>query len=116
MFNRIYPSLFMILPNDIREKLVEVFNIEASGPREVRDNELIRDGRTEQDLAVITLEKMNEYIGSSETSFERAWQVTCAKAYSELNPVTGVIGKLPEAEEAPVIEVKVKTNESTKSK
>lgn len=116
MFNRIYPSMFMVLSKDIREKLALDFNVGRSGPAEVRDSEVIRDGRTEEDLSVITLEKMNEYIGSEETSFERAWLVTCAKANSEINPPIGVIqGTAKTVEEVPaIIESKTETNDNTK--
>lgn len=67
-----------------------MWKIPRSGVSEVRDQTVISDGHTYEDLLAITHERMNEYIGSEET-FARAWEITVAKAYSELHPPIGVI-------------------------
>lgn len=80
----------MLLSHDERDRLAEVFNIERTGVSEIRDSQVVRDGRSDENLEAITLEKMNAYIGSEET-FARAWELTCAKVRSELNPPIGII-------------------------
>lgn len=93
---RILPAQFMHQPKEIRDYLSQMWKIPQSGISEVRDQDIISDGHTYDDLSIITLELMNEYIGSEE-SFARAWEVTCAKAYSELHPPIGVIKKTEES-------------------
>lgn len=85
MYNQVLPQLWMVLPNDIKLHLVTVFNIKKTGVSEIRDSEVVRDGYTADDLLVISLEKMTNYIGSEET-FPRAWELTCMKAKYELSP------------------------------
>lgn len=87
---RILPGQFMHLSREIREYLGHMWKIPRSGVSEVRDQTVISDGHTYEDLLAITHERMNEYIGSEET-FARAWEITVAKAYSELHPPIGVI-------------------------
>lgn len=91
MFDKIYVPNWMSLPKDIRHRLTVVFNIQRSGITEIRDQDVITDGVTNADLSVITLQKMNEYIGSDE-NFTRAWELTIAKAKYELNPPEIEIG------------------------
>lgn len=80
----------MTLEKEVRDHLAKVFGITTSGITEIRDQTVITDGRNADDLLAITHEKMNEYIGSEET-FLRAWEISCAKAYSELHPPVGII-------------------------
>lgn len=81
----------MMLEIPFKQKLVEVFNIIKTGSSEIRDNHVVSDGYTQSDLKAITLEKMNAYIGSEESSFLRAWEVTLSKVNFELNPPVGEI-------------------------
>lgn len=83
--DRVLPGQFMHLSKELRDYLAEIFAVPMSGITEVRDQEVISDGHTYADLEVITLEKMCEYIGSTET-FARAWEITCSKAHTELHP------------------------------
>lgn len=80
----------MHLSRELREYLGHMWKIPRTGITEVRDQEVITDGHTYEDLLAITHERMNEYIGSEET-FARAWEITVAKAFSELHPPIGVI-------------------------
>lgn len=89
---KIYSQNWVDLPKEVRQRLSEVFGIERTGITEVRDQTVISDGYTNTDLQAITLEKMEEYIGSKET-FHRAWELTLAKVKYELNPPTIVIGE-----------------------
>lgn len=82
----------MHLSREIREYLGHMWKIPRSGVSEIRDQEVVSDGHTYEDLSVITLDLMNRYIGSEET-FARAWEVTIAKAFSELHPPVGIIQK-----------------------
>lgn len=75
----------MVLDRDIKDHLIKVFGLVKTGVTEIRDNEVVRDGYTIDDLKAISLEKMIEYIGSTET-FPRAWELTCMKVKHELNP------------------------------
>lgn len=86
MFNNVPPQLWMQLDPKIRMELVSYFNLKKTGITEIRDQTLISDGYSVEDLREITLEKMNEYIGSSEESFSRAWEITCSKAKSIVYP------------------------------
>lgn len=85
MFERIYPQNWVELSQQVRVHLAKVFDIPRSGISEVRDMTLVSDGHTNEDLKAITLEKMNEYIGSEET-YPRAWEITLSKVNYELNP------------------------------
>lgn len=99
---KIYSQHWIDLPKQVRAKLVEVFGIERTGITEVRDQTVISDGFTNTDLQGITLDKMNQYIGSVET-FPRAWELTLMKVNYELNPPMIEIGvgeiKLEEVKE-----------------
>lgn len=99
---KITPQQFILLPKETREHLATVFNIPKSSHTEIRDSEVITDGRTMADLEAISKEKMAEYVGSDET-FGRLWELTIAKAHSELHPPVGVIkaAPVPESEPAP---------------
>lgn len=92
---RILPAQFMHISKEVRDYIALMWSIPRSGITEIRDQEVLTDGHTYEDLSVITLEKMCEYIGSQET-FGRAWELTVAKAYSELHPPVGTIGKIAE--------------------
>ena len=85
MQSQIYPQQWIHQPKAVRVHLAKVFNIPHSGVTEIRDQEVVSDGYTMGDLKSISLEKMNEYIGSVET-FGRAWEITLSKVNFELNP------------------------------
>lgn len=103
MQDKIVPQQFMLLKRQMRDHLAKVFGIESSGSCEIMDQTEISDGRTMKDLSVITKEKMEEYVGSSDT-FGRLWEITIAKAYSELNPPIAIIG----GEEKQIIKEEIK--------
>ena len=94
---RIFPQQFMHLSQEMRTYFTQMWKIPRSGISEIRDQTVISDGHTYEDLAVITHELLNEYIGSEET-FARAWEIACMKAYSELHPPVGVIKSRDEIE------------------
>lgn len=93
MYERITVQQWMLLPREMRDLLALEFNIQRTGITEVRDDIVVTDGRSNEDLLAITNERMNLYIGSEET-FHRAWEITIAKAHATLHPPLGEI-KLP---------------------
>lgn len=84
-FQKIPQQLWMMLTREQRVHLAQVFDIKKTGVAEIRDSEVISDGHSSLDLEGITAEKMEAYVGSSE-SFSRLWELTVAKCKYELNP------------------------------
>lgn len=101
----------MALTKPQRQLLKVVFNIVGpTAPTEVRNEMVVTDGHTVDDLKAITHEKMCEYIGSQET-FLRAWEITLAKIHSELNPP---IAEIKNVDGSPTIVEIVSTEKVTK--
>jgi hypothetical protein len=94
MFDRVYSHNFITLSKEVRAHLVKVFGINRTGITEIRDNTVIADGHTNEDLMVITAPAMSAYTGSSvdDTSFARLWEITISKVNHELNPPTVEVG------------------------
>lgn len=112
MYNNVPTQLWMLLDKSIKNHLVKVFDIKRTGITEIRDQVLVLDGYSNDDLKAITLEKMNEYIGSQET-FPRAWELTCAKAKYEINPPIDLSALQAKPIESEVInENKIETNDN----
>lgn len=69
---------WVALPIEIRQQLVSIFNISKSGGREVtngpRGSQVISDGYTHKDLALITVLAMQNYLGSVDTDFYSLFQ------------------------------------------
>lgn len=87
---QIYPQQWLSLPKAIRNHLAVVFSIPRTGVTEVRDQEVVSDGYTAEDLKILSHKALCDWIGSEET-FARAWEITLAKVHSELNPPIGII-------------------------
>lgn len=85
MFDHIYTHIWMLVPYEERMVLVEHFDITKSGVTEIRNEEVLTDGYTNDDLAAITAERMAAFVGSEEP-FMRLWELTVAKAHSIVNP------------------------------
>jgi len=119
MYSHVPPQLWMQLDSKIRAELVSAFNIQRTGITEIRDQVLISDGYSVEDLKVLTLEKMNEYIGSQEETVARAWEITCAKAKSVVYPpiameIPPTVVPMADEPKEEIIENNTKTNGSTK--
>lgn len=94
--------MWIELPKEVKNRLIEVFQIPLTGITEIIDQRVVCDGHTGQDLMAITHDKMNAYIGSQET-FLRAWELTLAKVKYELAPPPIEIGiPVKEANEIPL--------------
>lgn len=89
--DQIFPQMWIKLDKEVREHLIKIFSISRTGITEIVDQTIVSDGYTVDDLKAISLEKMNEYIGSEET-FGRAWEITLSKVKHELHPPLGQIG------------------------
>lgn len=111
MQNFITKDQWMLLDIPTKQRLVEVFGLIKSGFSEVRDNYVVTDGYTQEDLKAINLEKMSAYIGSEET-FLRAWEITLRKVHFELNPPVGEIKGVDEKTGATVIVEAVPVNQT----
>lgn len=86
---RIYNQHWLELPKEIRDHLVKKLGLVRTGITEVRDQTVLSDGHTNDDLAVITSEKLSEYVGSPMTDkvdFPHLWSVAVSKANFELHP------------------------------
>lgn len=84
--DKLYTQHWIELPKDIRAHLKKVFSISSTGLTEVRDQTLISDGTTNEDLArAFTKESMTRYVGSDGT-FPHLWTCTVSKANFEINP------------------------------
>lgn len=84
--DKVYTPHWINLDKEIREHLRKVFSVARSGITEVRDQTLISDGTTNDDLAkAFTIESLCNYVGSKET-FARAWEIAVSKAKYEVNP------------------------------
>ena len=85
MQTNLYPQQWLPLSKEVKDVLIKEFSIGRSGVTEVRDQSVVSDGYTTEDLRAITQEKMNKYIGSEE-NFMRGWEITLAKVHAVLNP------------------------------
>jgi len=82
---RIFQQHWIEYPKDIREHLAKVFNLQRTGISEIRDNTVVSDGYTNDDLRGITQQKMIDYVGS-DGDFNHLWKVSISKAKFELHP------------------------------
>lgn len=53
---------WLALPADIKTKLIHAFGISRSEGTVIQDNKVVSDGHNHRDLAVITLDKMQEFL------------------------------------------------------
>lgn len=113
--NQIYQQVWISLDKETRLLLAEDLKLTRTGVTEIRDQVVVSDGFTNDDLKQITLEKMCEYIGSTET-FARAWELTIAKAKSVLNPPMGIIKSHEAIVEEDNLIIDEPVHETTKSK
>jgi hypothetical protein len=76
------------LPMPVRLRLKDIFNVPRSSGTEVHNQTVVSDGHTHKDLANITVEKMQEFLGVSEIKGEKdlffgLWNATAGKAYMQ---------------------------------
>ncbi len=59
------------LPNEVRFKIRTLFRIPCSGNAHVDDGRLMTDGTSPDDFKALTIEKMQDYLKSTETDFHK---------------------------------------------
>lgn len=112
----LFPAQWMHATKEVREYLAAMWKLSRSGVTEIRDQDVLSDGYTLEDLRAITLERMNEYLGE-EHSFARAWELTQIKAYEEMHPEVVTMKPTEEvrviADEVVEVKEEVVTEETT---
>lgn len=108
MHERITVQQWMLLPRETRIVLAEAFNIPRTGITEIIDDRVVTDGHSNDNLMVITKEKMCEWIGSEET-FHRAWEICISKANGIVNPPVNIMPEPIETKSEPIVEEKKET-------
>src|SRR5258708_4252869 len=63
---QIFHSLWRTVPSDTRMAIERQFGVKRSGPSHVSDGKLVDTGNSDEDLKVLTVEKMQEFLGSAE--------------------------------------------------
>ena len=97
-------GMWVSLSPEVRNKIRSVFNIPRSGNVIVNDGRIETDGTTFDDFKVLTIQKMQEYVGDTSTDFHKLFDKVVDKVRNELNPV-GKVEVVPPivAPMAPVI-------------
>ena len=75
-------QLWLQLTQSLREEVAKLFSIPLTGVRKVEYKDkpvIVSDGRTYEDLSVVTVNKMQTYLDSSETDFNKLFQMVIAK-------------------------------------
>jgi len=98
MFERLYQNQWMSLPREIRLWLRAMFDIPQTNVVEVRDNTVLTDGVTNDDLKAITLEKLKEFT-KQEGTFAQLFEIVTQKLQFELAVQNGSITKLEEVKD-----------------
>ena len=81
-----------MVPVEERKVIAEAFTLSRTGVSEIRDQEIISDGYSDEDLTHITSSVMAEWVGdSADNTFPRLWELTVAKAKSIVYPPVGVM-------------------------
>lgn len=76
---------WLSLPMPIRLRLKSIFSIPRSSGSEVVNTVVMSDGHTHADLAVVTVEKMQQYLFSDETDFYKLISQVVDKVTREYN-------------------------------
>jgi hypothetical protein len=82
---RIHKFQWMQVPKEVREKLIELFGLTRTSFSEIRDDVVISDGYSDDDLSLITKDKMCEITGlPCELSFSSLWEVMVVKLTNDV--------------------------------
>lgn len=93
------------LPNDIRFKIIQDFNVPRSGHAIVENQRVVSDGHTDEDLQHITIEKMQEFLKTKEDDFYKLLN-RVVESYSA--PINAIYEETPKQDEGPVSEPTIK--------
>ena len=100
------------LTNEVRCKIRSLFSIPRSSSTVVNDGVLETDGTTNEDLKHLTIEKMQVYLGDTQTDFHKLFDKVIAKVNDELSAPP--ISQVPTAFVLPVQVVKKRGRPSKK--
>ncbi len=64
---------------EVRNELKQIFGIPRSRGSQVDNNKVVSDGHTHEDLANITVEKMQAYTGSADAEFFHLFELVLIK-------------------------------------
>lgn len=81
------------LPNEVRYKIRAIFAIPRSSNTVVNDGMIETDGTTNEDFKHLTVEKMQEYLGTDSTDFHKLFDMVVAQVIDELSgaPIKEII-------------------------
>lgn len=88
------------LPNETRQRIRHMFKIPQSGNVFVNDGRIETDGTTPEDFKVLTVERMQEYLGILETDFNKLFDFVVDKVEGR-EIIKEVVEKIP----TPVVEI-----------
>ncbi len=71
--------LWVSLPNEVRFRIRHLFKIPQSGNVFVNDGKIETDGTTVEDFKALTVEKMQDYLESKETDFNKLFDLVVKK-------------------------------------
>ena len=90
-------NVWCSLPNEVRFRLRSLFNIPRSSNTEVNDGVIVSDGTTFEDIKVLTTEKMQSYLVSTDTDFHKLFDGVVAKVNDDI--VKNAITEMPKPPE-----------------
>jgi hypothetical protein len=96
-------SQWCSLPQEIRNKLREIFGVQKSEGCEVVNNMIVSDGSSHQDLQAISVASMQAFLYSEEDNFAKLFDLVMLK----LNPIEDQI----EVYEEPVMDLSARVEE-----
>lgn len=90
-------NTWVALPNEVRYRMRDIFNIPRSTNTMVIDGTIESDGTTHEDIQALTVEKMQKYAGSDSQNLHELFDITVAKVNDELQgkPTTVVMKDAP---------------------
>lgn len=105
---------WVTLPNEVRFKISSIFKIPKTGSVLVNDNVVETDGTTIEDIAHLTVEKMQVYLKSEETDFHKLFDLVVAQIREEIWPTPKVdVVEAPRVVEEPVAPIIINANTNT---
>lgn len=93
------------LPNEVRYKIRGLFNVPRSGNVVVNDGVIETDGTTTDDLHHLTVEKMQSYLHSNDTDFNKLFDSVVVHVKNGTVPVN-----IPEVVEKEIINANIKVD------
>lgn len=87
------------LAYETREKLAQELGIRKSAGAEVFGEKVICDGRSQEDLARVTVEQLQNFTGSTMDDFYKLFDLAVAKVERREEKIQEVVGEKEESEE-----------------